>query len=340
MKLILLFIGFLYLSPTKVSAQITMMEIKESNKNEFTEIESNPSKQIKYVYDSLRNVVSIHTEDGPSFRHLIGQTLLFCGNRGNMAWSKKTFAIGDYYRVDSVCSNDPARGLYGRLLLTNLKTNEHLLEESNKETEYNYRWVSLGHYEKMKSLYLGKEFVYITRYNSPIPCKVETGSANFEIKEGSLWKCVDVQVNPNQGSDLDSDDYRSPVVLIIDNPKYGKHFCYLEDKYGDPNFKNTIVTLEKPLVCGMLQTKSDYERIKSLKQMRKVELVEKYGAKNAKDIMNGIIRIGMTKEMCRSAWGNPERINRTTTRYGTSEQWVYYNNYVYFRGNVITAIQD
>lgn len=52
--------------------------------------------------------------------------------------------------------------------------------------------------------------------------------------------------------------------------------------------------------------------------------------------------IGMTAEEVRkSAWGPPEDINRTTTAYGTSEQWVYSDyRYVYLEDGVVTAIQD
>lgn len=35
--------------------------------------------------------------------------------------------------------------------------------------------------------------------------------------------------------------------------------------------------------------------------------------------------IGMTEdEVLSSKWGKPKDVNRTTTAYGVSEQWVYY----------------
>jgi len=53
------------------------------------------------------------------------------------------------------------------------------------------------------------------------------------------------------------------------------------------------------------------------------------------------IRIGMTKDMCRASWGGPDEINKTTTVYGTTEQWVYGYSYVYFdEKGKITAIQN
>jgi len=52
--------------------------------------------------------------------------------------------------------------------------------------------------------------------------------------------------------------------------------------------------------------------------------------------------IGMTAQQVRnSTWGSPDKINTTTTKYGTSEQWVYENNkYIYLEDGIVTAIQN
>lgn len=54
------------------------------------------------------------------------------------------------------------------------------------------------------------------------------------------------------------------------------------------------------------------------------------------------VRIGMTQdEVLMSSWGRPEHINRTTTAYGTREQWVYGSrSYLYFRDGVLESIQN
>lgn len=54
------------------------------------------------------------------------------------------------------------------------------------------------------------------------------------------------------------------------------------------------------------------------------------------------ITIGMSKkEVLASNWGRPEKVNKTTNAYGTSEQWVYYGNkYLYFDGDKLTSIQN
>ena len=50
----------------------------------------------------------------------------------------------------------------------------------------------------------------------------------------------------------------------------------------------------------------------------------------------------MTKaEVRKSLWGEPEDINKTTTAYGTREQWVYPGyRYIYFENGIVTSIQE
>ncbi|OBZ19053.1 hypothetical protein A8L34_05810 [Bacillus sp. FJAT-27264] len=52
--------------------------------------------------------------------------------------------------------------------------------------------------------------------------------------------------------------------------------------------------------------------------------------------------IGMSvNELKKSRWGQPKEINKTTTDYGTSEQWVYSGfRYVYVNDGIVTGIQE
>lgn len=55
--------------------------------------------------------------------------------------------------------------------------------------------------------------------------------------------------------------------------------------------------------------------------------------------------IGMTADEVRhSTWGEPSSINKTTTKYSVSEQWVYKspskNRYIYIEDGLVTAIQE
>ncbi|MHC4983783.1 MAG: hypothetical protein ACYTF6_11550, partial [Planctomycetota bacterium] len=58
-------------------------------------------------------------------------------------------------------------------------------------------------------------------------------------------------------------------------------------------------------------------------------------------IKGGRVFVGMRSEQARLSWGEPEKINRTTTAQGTREQWVYDRDQcLYFENGVLTAIQN
>ena len=55
--------------------------------------------------------------------------------------------------------------------------------------------------------------------------------------------------------------------------------------------------------------------------------------------------IGMSAAGATASWGRPNDINRTTSQYGSREQWVYSghnheSNYLYFENGVLTTIQN
>jgi hypothetical protein len=53
------------------------------------------------------------------------------------------------------------------------------------------------------------------------------------------------------------------------------------------------------------------------------------------------VQIGMSKEqVLASNWGKPTKINRTTGANYEHEQWVYDGGYLYFRGGVLSTIQN
>ncbi len=68
-------------------------------------------------------------------------------------------------------------------------------------------------------------------------------------------------------------------------------------------------------------------------------------------ILEGSIVIGMTQEQVLAGRGWPRSVNRTTTAFGTTEQWIYgyyiaeeygvrYTHFGYFRNGLLTSWQD
>lgn len=87
---------------------------------------------------------------------------------------------------------------------------------------------------------------------------------------------------------------------------------------------------------------SEDEELKNIyDQYLAEQQAEKKAKEKEKNKSQGVY-IGMTKQqVLDSMWGEPTKINTTTTKYGVSEQWVYpNNNYLYFENGKLTAIQN
>jgi Protein of unknown function (DUF2845) len=70
------------------------------------------------------------------------------------------------------------------------------------------------------------------------------------------------------------------------------------------------------------------------------KLAAEVAAEAAECKRRGGVNIGMSKsQVLASCSGKPERVNTTMTAGSQHEQWVYGNNYVYFRDGVVTSIQ-
>lgn len=84
------------------------------------------------------------------------------------------------------------------------------------------------------------------------------------------------------------------------------------------------------------------ERIRKAAERRRM-LIEKYGQHDGERVAAGKIWLGMTKAMAQDSWGDPSGgVNRTVSRTGIREQWVYdqADTILHFEDGVLTAWQD
>lgn len=69
-------------------------------------------------------------------------------------------------------------------------------------------------------------------------------------------------------------------------------------------------------------------------------LADKYGDKNAKWIVQGMVKPDFTKPMCEAAWGMPRDKTSTVTDNGWWELFIYgTGNYLYFKNGKLAVIQ-
>ena len=78
-------------------------------------------------YDSLSNMrlQEFGTLDNYKFTfdHLIGQTLMFCGDPYSYM-GNRDFKVGGYYKVTGTLPDDVRKGLYCRMILRDVETGE------------------------------------------------------------------------------------------------------------------------------------------------------------------------------------------------------------------------
>ncbi len=95
--------------------------------------------------------------------------------------------------------------------------------------------------------------------------------------------------------------------------------------------------------------KAEKERIATELALATKESAERNQAEEAKRLAEEKaykksqgVSLGMTQQdVLDSSWGRPSDVNRTTSVYGTDEQWCYGNgNYLYFEDGILTSIQN
>ncbi|MCZ2394609.1 MAG: hypothetical protein LC105_12180 [Chitinophagales bacterium] len=211
-------------------------------------------------------------------------------------------------------------------------------------------FVILGNFEKEKTLLLGKKL----QLQETIENVKEINTGQFiAIEKDSWWECVDFSL-----VDLEKNIYSKPV-FIFKNEKN-------QEIAVEANGYNALLNVKRnqfltPKEIEEQKRQKEIARLKEEERLRikeeekrkreaewaennrkfRQDCINEFGAKYGNYIADGKVIIGMTKKMCRTAWGNPYSINTTTTKYGQREQWVYsLKHYLYFENDKLTAIQN
>lgn len=206
--------------------------------------------------------------------------------------------VGKYYKVLSV---DIAKDRHKETIYW-LK----LMGEDNfpfyfkfKDGFYIYEFITQGYYEKMKQIFVGKEFYSL----GPMERQKVDSNESIELPNKTKLKCIDIAVNIGEDG---------PAFAVLENEQYGK-------------IKGEITKNQK---LHMFISLSDYNGY-----------LKKYGTKFGRCVAEGEIVIGMNKNMVKDAWGDPDHVFTTQGTYGVHEQWVYGTRYIYFKNGIVTSKQ-
>lgn len=313
-------------------------------------------------YDSLTNVRKIEY----SYEHLVGQKITTVNLAENRAFIK-------YNGLNKLFQNEEKlKEIEGKdFLIIASVGNVFVLQEVNNPTHQfqlsvnsEYAWIAdlsfvcHGYFEKIKELYLGKELVYVHKddeidissshsYDRFIDYSTKS-NLRRKMPINSKWICTDVLVLPGK---LSFGDCKDRVILNIENEQHGKFYIFASEllRLKEMKHENFMVledynkhkTIQRKQRAAAKAKAEEAAKIAAEKEAeRRSDIIQKYGSYYGNLIIQGKVVIGMTKQHCREALGEPRRINKTTTATSISEQWVYYGKYLYFENGELVTIQE
>lgn len=218
---------------------------------------------------------------------------------------------GKYFSVKAIYKHPKAEqsaSLYGTkyyLELEEKESTDKVYFEYSTEFKHSFPFLVVGFYEKQKELLVENEFVFtdrILKVSSGSGIDIVTGKP-ITIKTGEKWKCKDLTIEEKYYS----------LALVLENSLGETTTVSYDGTFDERHFAYTA---------------KEADKYKS-----------KFGTEKFNLILKGKVRIGMTKEMCKLSWGEPNDINSTISSGRNSEQWVYDENYLYFDSGILKTIQ-
>ena len=217
-----------------------------------------------------------------------------------------------YYKVVDVLPQ-PESALFSDRESRVLKLEER---ESKKVLYYLYEprfgilieseFIPVGYMSKLKATKVGTYWILRRNFVDGEPLMIDMNTGNRDVDwKAHIWKCVDVAVESQYFG----------LALILENDAHQQIPLHVDRL--DAGISKWVISIPS----------KDY-------------LEKKFGRLKGRFVAEGKVQIGMTSEMCKYAWGEPDHINMTITGGKRTEQWVYGNSYLYLTNGLLTAIQN
>lgn len=234
----------------------------------------------------------------------------------------------------------------------------------NKSSQFDLKeLISVSYFNYLTKKYLDKDVIIFTGVDHFDRMMTINKIKKFDRKfldSTLIFKVVKiVKIALKEGVKIYTEQYYVPLFSLEDSEnnieevsfdKIKDKVTFLEDFNigADLKEKQDLIkkdSLEKVRVAATKlkneQVELKKDKNEEARTKRLITLAIKYGIDLGETIAKNKISIGMTKEMCRDSWGKPNSINRTTNKYGTSEQWVYSRGrYLYFDKEKLTTVQN
>ncbi len=201
-------------------------------------------------------------------------------------------------------------------------------------------FILVPYFIKLKKLYQNKKFIY---HYLNYPVDIITGK-RIKIKDGDILTCTEVTLlkvnevfSTEEGKTTliytNHEYYESDygIFLVLEND--GNEKIAMRPGEIDSRFVFPLQTIEE-------EENKRIENEKKAKTKRRAECIKKFGQHYGELVAEKKVEIGMTKEMCKVAWGFPYDTFTTTTALGTNEHWFYSWKYnLYFLNGILTKIE-
>ncbi len=198
---------------------------------------------------------------------------------------------------------------------------------------FNEKFIVVGYMDKMKKLLVGRDFVYTGKeFDKKRSAdyrglrNVENGTLRTDIPAGTSFHCEDVVLE-------DGNQHR--LVAVLSNPTFGSVYTLTADLLNTSGADRKFTTtgdMNNAAIAAQKQT----DDIQQSLEARKKEYIMKFGQENGTLIAEGKVKVGMTKEMCILAMGQPLGIATIQEGKDLVEQWEYVSgDYLYLRNGIL-----
>lgn len=189
-----------------------------------------------------------------------------------------------------------------------------------------------GYYEKSKHKYKNQFFIQKENISAP---DINTG-LEISSPKGTKWKCVDISLVDLYNEGYHNNKYYFPVLIFKSDLGYEISVSYV-NKEG--SFIDNFYTMEE--YKYFILNNAEKEKL-HLNKQREIETKKqaikiKYGDFWGQKIIDNVVGVGMTSQMCKASWGTPSFI----THESEFEVWQYnYKTFLYFKDSKLKTIKQ
>ena len=249
----------------------------------------------------------------------------------------KKYGDKQYSKLESLADLDWRASL--NVILKNDETRDTLYWQIDQARNIeNYPFILVPYFIKQKQLYLDKKLVATKNFNLPA-IDINNGEP-VTIKSGDVFTCTDISF-----TDTEKNKYMMPMYFLK-NVK-GNEISFVFGSFEDDGFITEKEFIRREADKKKLEEQRKKEQLANEKRQSQEKLafrnecIKKFGAKMGSLVCEGNVTLGMNKDMCLYAWGNPIDINTIQFARGTTEQWVYnWSTYLYFENGILKTIQN